>query len=138
MTINISTQARNDAGDAIVDLIDTGSTVSNGYLEIRDGQKPVNPQTAASGVLLATLQLSNPAFRSFTNGVSQANTIADDTSVDATGVASWFRIYNRASQAIMDGDITISGGGGDIEFDNLNFIQGGVVTITSLTATMPQ
>ena len=137
MTINISTQARNDAGDAIVDLIDLGSTNPNGYIEIRDGVKPVNPQTGIGAtVLLTTMNFSLPAFGNFSNGISLANSIANDTNVDETGVATWFRIYDRNGTAIMDGDITIAGGG-DIEFDNVNFIKGGVVAITSLTATMP-
>lgn len=138
MTINISTQARNDAGDAIVDLIDLGSTNPNGYMEIRDGAKPVNPQTGIGAtVLLTTMNFSLPAFGNFSNGISLANSIANDTNVDETGIATWFRIYDRNGTAIMDGDITIAGGGGDIEFDNVNFIKGGVVAITSLTATMP-
>lgn len=138
MAIRISTQARNDAGDSIVDLIDTGNTVTNGYIEIRDGSIPANPQTAATGKILATLQLSVPAFKSFNNGTAQANTISDDTQVDATGTATWFRIYNRNKIAIMDGVVTVTGEGGDIQFDNVNFIAGGVVSITSLLATMPQ
>jgi hypothetical protein len=139
MTVNISTQARNDAGDAIVDLIDQGSTNPNGYMEIRTGTKPTTPQDGVGGsTLLATMNFSLPAFGNFSNGISLANAIADDTNVDETGVAAWFRIYDRDGTSIMDGDITETGGGGDIEFDNINFIKGGVVAITSLTATMPQ
>lgn len=138
MTVNISTQARNDAGDAIVDLIDQGSTNPNGYMEIRTGAKPATPQATITGTLLATMNFSLPAFGNFSSGISLANPIADDTNVDETGVASWFRIFDRDGNSIMDGDITETGGGGDIEFDNINFIKGGVVAITSLTATMPQ
>jgi len=138
MTV-ISTQARNDAGNAIVDLIDQGSSNPNGYLEIRSGTKPANPQTGVGAtVLLATINFSLPAFGNFSNGVSLANTISDDTNVNDTGVATWFRIYNRDNVAIIDGDITVTGGGGDIEFDNVNFITGGVVVITSLTGVMPE
>jgi len=138
MTVNISTQARNDAGDAIVDLIDGGTINPNGYMEIRSGTKPSTPQTAATGTVLATLNFSNPAWASFSNGTAFANAIASDTSADASGTASWFRFYNRDGTAILDGDITITGGGGDIEFDVVNFILGGVVAITSLQAIMPQ
>lgn len=138
MTVNISTQARNDAGDAIVDLIDQGSVNPNGYMEIRTGAKPASPQAAATGTLLATNAFSNPAFGNFSNGIAAANAIADDTDVDATGTAGWFRIYDRDGSAIIDGDITATGNGGDITFDNINFIAGGTVTITSLSANMPQ
>jgi hypothetical protein len=138
MTVNISTQARNDAGDAIVDLIDVGSTNPNGVLEIRTGSKPSTPQTGATGTLLATLNFSNPAFGSFSNGNAFANSIADDTDVDDTGIAGWFRIYDRDNGGVIDGDIAVTGSGGDIEFDNINFIKGGTVTITNLQAVMPQ
>lgn len=138
MTVNINTQARNEAGDAIVDLIDAGSANPNGYMEIRTGTKPSSPQVSATGTLLATNAFSNPAFGNFTNGSAIANAIADDTNVDATGIAGWFRIYDRSGNAVIDGDISATGGSGDITFDNLNFIAGGTVTITSLTATMPQ
>jgi len=138
MTVNISTQARNDAGDAIVDLIDVGSTNPNGLIEFRTGSKPASPQVAATGTLLATNNFSNPAFGNFSNGQAFANSIADDTNVDATGVCGWFRIYDRDNGAVIDGDVTATGGGGDIEFDNINFIKGGTVTITNLQAVMPQ
>lgn len=138
MTVSISTQARNDGGDAIVDLIDLGSTNPNGYLEIRTSSKPASPQVAATGILLATHNLSDPAFGNFTNGVANANSITDDTNVAATGVASWFRIYDKDGNAIIDGEITVTGGGGDLEFTSVNFVTGGISSITSLTATMPQ
>ncbi|MHA2401358.1 MAG: hypothetical protein ACXADH_00085 [Candidatus Kariarchaeaceae archaeon] len=138
MAVNISTQARNDAGDAIVDLIDVGSTNPNGYLEIRTGGIPANPQTAATGTLLATCSFSLPAFGNFSNGTTSSNPISEDTSVDATGVAGYFRFYDRDGNAVLDGEITATGGGGDLEFDNINFIVGGVVTISNITVTMPQ
>lgn len=138
MTVNINTQARNNAGDAIVDLIDQGSLNPNGYMEIRSGTKPPSPQAAATGTLLATNAFSNPAFGNFSSGAAAANTIADDTNIDATGTAGWFRIYDRDGNAVMDGDITATGGGGDITFDNINFIARGTIIINSLIATIPQ
>jgi hypothetical protein len=137
MTVSISTQARNDAGDSIVDLLDAGSANPNGYLEIRTGSKPASPQVAATGTLLATLNLSNPAFANFTNGQAFANTIADDTDIDDTGTAGWFRMYDRDGTAVIDGEVTETGSGGDIEFDATLFVKGGTVSITSLLAVMP-
>jgi len=138
MTVNISTVARNNAGASITGLIDGGSLNPNGYIEIRTGAKPANPQTAATGTLLATLPCSNPAFGSFSNGQSLANPISNDSNVDDTGVAGWFRVYDRDGTAVFDGDVTATGGGGDIEFDNINFVVGGTAVILSLTAIMPQ
>jgi hypothetical protein len=139
MTVNISLVARNIACTSIISLIDQGTTLPNGYLQIRSGTKPPSPQAAPTdGLLLATLSFSNPAFGPVNNGTTTANTISSDTNIDNTGQASWFRIYNRDSGAVMDGSITATGGGGDLEFDFIDFVKGGTVNILSLTATMPQ
>ena len=63
MAVKISTAARNDACNAVVDRIDNGSTNSAGHIEIRTAPRPDTPQTAVSGTLLATLNFSNPAFQ---------------------------------------------------------------------------
>lgn len=138
MTVNISTVARNAAGDAIINLLDAGSLNPNAFMEIRTGSKPTSPQATATGTLLATLNYSNPAFNPFSNGISLSNAISPDVDIDNDGTASWFRCYDRDGVPVFDGDITITGGGGDIEFDNINFLKGGTVQITSLSATMPQ
>jgi len=138
MAVKISTQARNDAGNSIISLIDIGTLNPNGVLEIRSGPTPATPETAATGTLLATLELSNPAFSSFNNGRTSANTIVDDMDLQATGIAGWFRIYDRDNNGIIDGEISETGGGGDIEFDNIDFIKGGTVSITNLQAIIPQ
>lgn len=138
MAVNISTQARNDCGDAVVDLIDIGTVNPNGFMEIRTGTIPATPQEAATGTLLSTVNFSLPAFGNFDNGVGIANPIADDTDIDATGTASWFRIYDRDGNAVIDGQITLTGGGGDMEFNTIDFIKGGVVSIIAMTAIVPQ
>ena len=138
MTVNICTLARNDAGDAIVDVIDIGTAEAAGYIEIRDGVKPTSPQAPMVGNLLAKLIFSFPAFRTFVNGQAFSNAITDDTNVAKSGIVSWFRIYDKDHKAVMDGDISETGVGGDIEFDNIHFVKGGTVTITSLLAVMPQ
>lgn len=137
MPVNIATQARNAAGSAIVALLDQGSNNANGYMEIRTGTKPPNPQMPTTGTLLATFSFSNPAFGAFGNGTALANSMLADTNVANDGIAGWFRCYNRDGIAIFDGDVSLTGGGGDIEFDNINFSQGGTAQIISLSSNMP-
>lgn len=136
MTVNISVLASNAAGDAIVNLLDGGSSNPNGFMEIRTGTKPANTLLPATGTLLAVLNFSNPAFGDFSNSSALANAISPDVDIDADGTAGWFRCYDRDGVAIFDGDITITGGGGDIEFDTINFLAGGTVQITTLSGTM--
>lgn len=135
--MNISILARNLAGKSITDLINNGSTNPNGYMQIRTGTIPASPQATATGTLLATLPFSNPAFGTYHDGEAVANPIGNDPSVAATGVAGWFRIFDRDGTAIMDGTITATDGGGDLEFDDINFIQGGTVVVDRLAAIMP-
>lgn len=132
MAITLSILSRNTAGKAITDLIDKGTSSPTGYIEIRDGSRPATPDATSAGTnILAVLSFSVPSFGSFNNGAANANAIADDTRVNKTGVAKWFRIYDRDGTAIIDGDVKLTGAGGDIEFDNINFIAGGVVSIPS-------
>jgi hypothetical protein len=138
MSVKIATLTRNNAGNAIVDLLDIGTANPNGYIELRTGAKPTSPQVAATGTLLGTGQFSKPAYGAFVNGTAIANPITTDDSLVASGICGWFRMYNCDGQAIMDGDVTITGGGGDLEFDTIDFVQGGNVVISELDAVMPE
>ena len=138
MTIKISTLARNIAGAAIVSLVDQGSTRSSGLLEIRSGTRPASPQAPAFGTILASVSLAIPAFREFANGIARANAIAGPVIILNTGTATWFRVYDRNNQAVFDGDVSKDGTPGDLVFDYVNFVAGGVVNINNLFATMPE
>lgn len=135
--IKLSTLAKNTAGKAIVDLIDRMAQTGNGgYIEIRSGIRPTTPEGTASGTnLLSRLNFSLPSFGNFENGVASSS-IIQDANVSTTGTATWFRIYEKSGAVIMDGDIKQTGGGGDIEFDNINFLAGGVVSIAKLSLNL--
>lgn len=136
MSINLSTIAQNAAGNAIVELIDDGTDLPSGYVEIWAGDKPATPQATATGTLLASCQFSNPAFASFNNGKSISNPISQDTAIANSGTARWFRVYNRDSKVVFDGDIGVTGSGKEIEFDTINFVKGGTITIASIVTSM--
>lgn len=135
MATRIATSARNAAADAVVDLLDAGAGA--GYIEIRTGSQPATPNTAASGTLLATLTLSDPAFGAAASGTATASAITSDTSADATGTAGWFRGYDSTGAAVIDGSVTATGGGGDMELDSTSIVAGGTVAITAWTITVP-
>ncbi len=136
MAVRISTASRNAMADAIVDRIDLGSSPP-GVVKIYTGTQPAGPDSAATGTLLATLTFSNPAFGAASAGVATASAITSDTNVDATGTAGWFRIQDGNGVGIIDGNITATSGGGDAEFDDINFVAGGTAAISSMTVTMP-
>lgn len=133
MAFRISTAARNAACDAIVDLIDAGSPP--GLLRIRTSTQPTNVGDAENGTLLGTLTFSTTAFGSASSGTATAATITSDTSADASGTATHFRVLNAAATAIADG--TCGQGSGDMSFDNNVIVAGGVIACTSFTVTVP-
>lgn len=135
MATRISTDARNAAADAVVDLLDAGAGA--GYIEIRTGTQPATPNTAASGTLLGTLPLSDPAFGNAATGTATAGAITSDTDADASGTAGWFRGYDSNNNAVIDGSITGTGGGGDMELDDTAIVAGGTIAVTGWTVTMP-
>jgi len=137
MTFILATTARNAACDAIVDLIDAGAGA--GTLKIRTGSQPANPQTAATGTLLATLTFSDPAFGAASTGVATASAITSDTNVDNSGTAGWARVYDSDGADPGDAvfDMDIGQGSGTLNFDNTVFVAGGTAAISSMSVTVP-
>ena len=127
MAIVLTTGARNAACNAIVDLIDVGSTDANGDLVIR----------TAADAELATLAFSNPAFGDAVSGVATANAIADDTSATGGGVAANFITQNRNKAEVCEGSVGTTGSGEDLELSSTTVNNGDTVSISSFTATMP-
>jgi hypothetical protein len=134
MAVRIATSARNAAADALVDLIDAGPAA--GYVEIRTGSQPATANTAASGTLLVTATLGDPAFGAAASGVATANAIGSATGV-AAGTAGWFRTYDSTGAAVHDGSVTATGGGGDMTINTTTISVGLTVNITAYTVTMP-
>jgi hypothetical protein len=63
-----------------------------------------------------------------------------DTSADGTGTAGHFRVYNSqatkdGTTCFMQGSVTITSGGGDMEVDNTSIATGQTVTVTTFTLT---
>lgn len=133
MSVKSSTVARNAAADAVCAL------ANSGLVRVYTGAKPANPQTAASGTLLATLTLNATAFGAAATGVATANAITSDSAADALGTAGWFRVLKSdATTVLWDGDVTATGGGGDLTFATVSFVANAIIAITSFTYTQPE
>ena len=133
--LRLATTARNAAADAVVDLLDAGAGA--GTIQIRDGAQPADPQTAASGTLLATIVLSDPAAGAAATGTA---TITDPGSVNAvaTGTATWARFLDSNGVAVMDCDVTATGGGGALTLSSTSLSTGVAVDFGAITYTQPQ
>lgn len=133
--VRLATSARNAAADAVVDLLDAGA--GPGTLEIRSGSQPATPQDAASGTLLATVTLADPAAGSATSGTATITDPASATGV-AAGTAGWARFKDSTGATVMDCDVTATGGGGAITLATTTISVGLTVDLGAITYTTPQ
>jgi hypothetical protein len=136
MAIRLPTASRNAAADAVVDRIDGGSGA--GTIQIRTGTQPASANDAASGTLLATFTLADPAFGAAATGTAtlDADPVLTTTGV-AAGDAGWFRVLDSDSATVYDGSITATGGGGDLTMATIAVSVGLEVRITGGTYTQP-
>lgn len=128
MTLGLSTAARNGLLDAITTAIG-----SSGKLRIYSGTRPATGGTATT--LLAELPLSATAAAAASSGVLTLNAITNDSSADATGTASWFRVLTSGNTAVIDGDVGTSGS--DLNLNTTSIVSGGPVAVSSFTITAP-
>lgn len=131
MAFQFSTSARNAALDAIETAIGTSA-----ILKIRTGSAPANVAAAASGTVLATLNLPSGWLAAASSGSKSKSGTWEDTSADATGTAGHFEITaSDGATRHIQGTVTATGGGGDMTLDNVSIASGQAVTITSFTLT---
>lgn len=131
MAFQLSVDARNASLQGIEDEVGT-----NPIMTISSGAVPADCATANTGTVLATMVLpsdwlSAPALGSITlSGTWQ------DLSADASGTATYFRLHNNAGTVChMQGTVTATGGGGDMQLDNTNIATGQQINITAFTIT---
>lgn len=122
MTLGIDVAVRNAMLLAIQTAIDAG--VGAGKVRIYNGTRPATGGAATT--LLAELTMSDPCSSGPSAGALALSAITQDSSADASGTATWFRIVDSANTFVFDGSITATGGGGDME-----------MITTTITATQP-
>lgn len=135
MTIQFNVATRNARGDAIEST--NGTSCS---LEIRSGSPPANCAAASSGTILATINLPSDWMAAASSGSKGINGTWQDLSADNTGTAGHFRVYNSQSTkdgttCFMQGTVTATGGGGDMEVSSTSFTLGASFTVSSFTLT---
>lgn len=119
--------------DARLNVIE--STIGTApMVRIRTGAPPANCGAADSGTVLATLNLPSDWLNPASGQQITMLGSWTDASADAAGTAGHFRIYNTAGTTChMQGTVTATGGGGDMQVDNAVFAAGQSFTITSFT-----
>lgn len=130
MTVSYSTACRNAMLDAV-----TSTIGSSGLFRIYDGTPPASANAALAGnTLLAELALSATYAAAASGGVLTANAIANDAAADATGTASFYRIYKSDGTTCVEQG-TVSTSGADCNLNTTSIVIGGPVAISSKTFT---
>jgi hypothetical protein len=141
MTLSLANTSAITCCNAAVDACDVGTTNPQATLVIYDGTPPALVDSALAGnTVLAELAMTNPAFGAAVDGtpggVATAATITDDTTANATGTASFFRILNRDDTPVLQGAVSTSGA--ELNLNSVAITAGATVAVTSLVITMPE
>lgn len=126
MALAYSTTLRN----AMLDEI-TAAAGSNALLRIYSGTRPATGGTPTT--LLAELTCNATFAPAASGGVLTLNSITQDSSANATGTATWFRIVTSGSTFVLDGNVGTSGS--DLNLSSTSITSGQPVSVTSFTIT---
>lgn len=129
MAIAYPSTLRNTRMDAINTAVNAGAGA--GLLRIYDGTRPATGGAATT--LLAELTFSDPAFAAASGGVLTASAITQDSSANATGTASWFRVVDSVATVVMDGNCGTSGS--DLNLTTLSIVATQPVSVSSFVLT---
>jgi hypothetical protein len=118
--------------DAKLNAITTFAGTS-ALLRIYDGSQPATGGSATT--LLAELTCNASQFAgASSSAVLTLSAITSDSSANATGTATWFRIVKSdGTTHVMDG--TVGTSGADLNLNTVSIVSGATVAVSSFTIT---
>jgi hypothetical protein len=131
MGLTYSTAIANARLDAVETTIGTSA-----ILKIRTGAPPATVADASTGTVLATCNLPSDWMEAASGRQKAKKGTWEDTSADATGEAGHFEITASDGTTVgMRGTVTLTGDGGDMTVDSVDFTAGQGFSVTSFTIT---
>lgn len=129
-SVSVAVATRNAQADALSVNLDGGT------IKIYSGTVPADADTALSGnTLLAEIPFQPDAAPAASSGTVTFDTTGmTDSSVNASGIASFFRAETSGSAVVMQGQVGTSGYA--MNLADTNLVATGTVTITSFTHTV--
>lgn len=129
--VSVSAVRRNAQADNLARALDAG------FVKIYAGTMPADVDTALSGnTLLGTLGINATSAPAAVSGTLTFNAITDDSSADATGIATFYRTYQSdGTTAVSQG--TVGTSGESMILADTQIITGGTISITSFTHIVP-
>lgn len=128
--MQLSVTVRNARLDAIESTIGTAPT-----LKVREGSPPSTCASSDTGAVLASMTLPSDWLEAAASGSKEKSGTWRDLSADNSGTAGHFRIYDSSGTCHLQGDITVTGGGGDMTVGSTTIVIGQRVTVTGFMIT---
>lgn len=125
---------RNEHVDLSASKWDVGS--GQATIQVRNGVKPAATSDAATGTLLCTFTMSDPAWAPASGGVANLDVTPAISALGvAAGTATWARVIAPDGSVVVD--LTCGTSGTDLIFDNPVIAIGQTVNLTVGTITQP-
>lgn len=121
MSLTHATATRNAFAQKLNDLLTSGCK-----LRFRDGTTTI-----------VDIPLDFPAFGAPSIGVITLEGVPLDADAVATGDIDNVQLLNGSAAIVVSGTVTVTGGGGDLEINNITVNSGQNVAIQSLTYAAP-
>lgn len=130
--VTLTVEARNAQADALARLLDNGS------IKVYAGTPPANVSAALSGnTVLAECPLAATSAPAAVNGTLTYNAITDDSSINATGTATFYRTFKaNGTTAVTQGSVGVAASGESLILDDVALVATGVLAISSATHTV--
>lgn len=133
MALNLSLRVRQARGNVVETTIGAAPT-----LRLRSGAKPAATTDARTGVVLATIVLpADWLTNADASAIKSLSGTWSDNLADAAGTAGYFDITAGDAVVDMQGTVTATGGGGDMELDNTVFAAGQAFSVTAFSLSEP-
>ncbi len=129
MTIQLSVAARDDRLQAFVTSIGASPV-----LKFFTGTQPADCATANSGTAVVSVTLSASFAGTPSAGTCDFTDFPQSVTCIASGTAAHFRLYqNDGTTCMMQGEVTLVGGGGNMTVNVVNMLSGNNYNVSSFT-----
>jgi len=129
MALKTSDRVAHGALNSFETVVGTSAVV-----KIFTGSPPANCAAADSGTALAVINCPSDWMSAASGRSKNRLGTWEDTSANASGTAGHFRLYaSDGTTCDMQGTVTATGGGGDMEINNTSIVAGQPVTVTQFT-----
>jgi hypothetical protein len=140
MAVTFSTKIKNQMLDNVLNG-GTGTNMDSGKLRAWTGSAPA-VDAAPTGTLIFDITLPADAFAAASSGSAAKSGTWQDTSANASGTPTYFRITESGDDDGATGSTykriqgTVGQGSGDLSLDNTTIVSTQQITISTLTVSI--